>query len=275
MDCFWGRVNPRLDDFCKPTDTSKGESKGSRSVNTFMLTYDKQNIIFKERDFDIAENLKEAFLCMSKLSPFAKLDQDILLPLFCTLSIISLTAVVIVHALFKELQNLYGFCLVGLSITLMIRLALLLLLYISNSRESFFVVQVVGHYLWLCVYSWEVVLTYQVHRTFTVDFVANRMNMMSTKRRAKYYALFAMGSPFPFVISGLIVHFTFDFSYYKYVFERNDLAMLFNFYLPLICLTLAGLGLLLNCLSNIRQARKKSAIRKGRMDFFFIALRVS
>ncbi|KAJ8031525.1 hypothetical protein HOLleu_24739 [Holothuria leucospilota] len=273
MDCFWGRVNPNLNDFCTGNSSRKRQENGS-DENDFVTYYDIR-ISRNQSDYEISENQQKIYVCISLISPSAKTSKNQLLPLFCSLSIASLIFVVILHALFKELQNMYGFCLVGLCVTLMITIAVPLLLYISSSRKLFYVVEVFGHYLWLSVYSWEVVLTYQVYRTFTVGFVANRITVMSIKQPAKYYALFALLLPVPFVTSGLISHFiSSDFSYHKYIYERHDLVMILNYFLPVFCLTVTGIGLLFSCLSKIRQVRANSVLHKGRLDFFFIALRL-
>ncbi|KAJ8031522.1 hypothetical protein HOLleu_24735 [Holothuria leucospilota] len=272
-DCFWGRIDLRLKDFC--AGNAKGESNENRSDGAFMLTYDNQEIIFKESDLEISENFNEVYICISKISPFARIAKRILLPLFCSTSIVSLIAVVILHALFRELQNLYGICLVGLSVTLMLQTVPSLILYLSDYVGLLFVAQAFGHYLWLCIYSWEVVIIYHVYRSLTVDFVANRINVVSIKRQAMYYVLFATGLPVPFVISGVICHFSaYDFSYNYFNYERLGTVIYLIYCLPVLFLTLIGLWLLFCCMSKIRQVRVNSTLQRRNVEFFFIALRL-
>ncbi|KAJ8031527.1 hypothetical protein HOLleu_24744 [Holothuria leucospilota] len=269
VGCFWGQVNPRPETFCKT------KLKRNMTDQTAMVTYKGREIIFRERDFEFSEDRREIYVCLSTILPFARIAHHILLPVFCSVSMISLIVVLIIHILFKELQNLYGFCLVCLSVTLMITSALTLVDLFSDSRGSFFVVQVANHYFRLCVFSWEVVIMHHVYRHFTVDFVANRMNVISIKRQASIYAVFSMGLPLPSVISGLILHFSSDhYSYYEYEIERVGTATLLILHIPVLILTLTGLTLLSLCLSKIRRLRQNSSQRRCR-DRFFIALRVS
>lgn len=269
LGCFWGQVNPRPETLCKK------KLKRNRTDKTAMVTYKGREIIFGERDFKFSEDRREIYVCLSTISPFARIAHHVLLPVFCIVSMLSLIVVLILHVLFKELQNLYGFCLVCFSVTLMITSALTLVDLFSDSRGSFFVVQVANHYFRLCEFSWEVVIMHHVYRHFTIDFVANRMNVISIKRQATFYALSSMGLPVPLVISGLILHFSsYNYSYYEYEIERVDKATLFLLHLPTIFLNLTGIILLSLCVSKIRQMGQNSSQRRCR-DRFFIALRVS
>ncbi|KAJ8031526.1 G-protein coupled receptor Mth2 [Holothuria leucospilota] len=268
LECYWGHVSPNLENFC----TKK--LKRNMTDHTAMVTYDGQDILFWERDFEISEDRRDIYVCLSKISPFARIAHHILLPIFCSLSMVSLIVVLILHAVFKELHNLYGFCLVCLSVTLLLTSVLTLFDLFSDSRGSFVVVQVSIHYIWLCVYSWEIAIMHHVYRHFTVDFVANRMNVISIKRQAIYYTLFSTGLPVPFVISGLILHFSSNnYSYYEFEFERIDISSACIIVSPVVILTLTGLTLLLLCLSKIRQMGRNSSLRRSR-DSFFIALRL-
>lgn len=270
LECYWGYVSPIPENFCMK------KLKRDMTDHTAMVTYDGQDILFGESDFEFSEDRRDIFVCLSKISPFARIAHYILLPLFCSLSMLSLIVVLILHAVFKELQNLYGFCLVCLSVTLMMTSAVTLVDLFSASRGLLVVVQVCIHYLWLCVYSWEVAIMHHVYRHFTVDFVANRMNVTSIKRQVIYYTLFSTGLPVPFVISGLILHFCSNqYSYHEFEFEAIDISWANIIFLsPVMILTLTGLTLLFLCLSKIRQLGQNSSQRRCR-DKFFIALRVS
>ncbi|KAJ8031528.1 G-protein coupled receptor Mth2 [Holothuria leucospilota] len=202
-----------------------------------------------------------------------------MLLVFSVLSILCLAVVIWIHVRFPRLQNIYGFCLVCLSVTLAASFILSVIQIITDfvSTDVAIVFTIIRHYIWLSVFAWGTVIIFHVYRSFAINVVANKICVLTIKDQSYRYAIFAWGLPIPFVVTGMICHYRLeDFVYTRHWLTSEHILPLFIFIIPALCLSFLGISLFFGTLSKMEKMRKGTdeLWNHHTTDILFIAVRL-
>ena len=161
------------------------------------------------------------------------------------LSMLSLTALIVIYGCYQSLQNTPGKCLLALSSSLLSgQLMFLLSTSLVDHKVACILIGTLMHFSFLCSFCWMNVLAFDIWRTFTRQY--QRAPQAKGNRRFIRHSVYAFGVPFVIVMACLVLDLVdsdskFSPQYGSYIcWISNKYFLIAAFAVPLACVILTN-----------------------------------
>ncbi|XP_071834289.1 uncharacterized protein [Apostichopus japonicus] len=189
--------------------------------------------------------------------------------IFELVSLISIAVVIWIILKYERLRNVYGICLISLSVILAVEDVLFLLLSLRPPNGFVIMLVVVLHFILIAVFAWELVILIHVKRSISLgSHGANNtvtLSRTSARKTVIIYNVLGFGLPIPCLIVGIIFHVIstpdiFQYGLYWYINYHNTVTFVI-LVLPIACLEILSDLLFLNIMYSIRHSLGTSNVQ--------------